>query len=155
MRKKFDMLVSISQHKKHSGFTLIELMITVAIIAILAAVALPSYRQYVIRGNRTAAEAEMMNIANMEQQYLLANRSYTNSLSALSYSAPGSVSTNYTFTDTGNVSLASYLDASCTVAADAGGAPSFVITLSPRGSQSSDGSISLSSTGIKCPAGKW
>jgi type IV pilus assembly protein PilE len=97
-----------------------------------------------------------LNIANMEQQYLLANRSYTNSLSALSYSAPGSVSTNYSFTsDTGNIALASYLDASCAVAADAGGAPSFVITFSPRGAQTSDGAISLSSTGIKCPAGKW
>ncbi len=41
--------------KNNQGFTLIELMITVAVIAILASIALPNYREYVIRTNRTAA----------------------------------------------------------------------------------------------------
>ncbi len=46
-----------------------ELMVTVAIIGILAAIAIPSYRQHVIRGNRAAAQAEMMAIDSLEQQY--------------------------------------------------------------------------------------
>ncbi len=55
---------------KQFGFTFVELMITVAIIGILVAIALPSYRQYILRGNRAAAQAEMMDIANREQQFL-------------------------------------------------------------------------------------
>jgi len=141
--------------KKLSGFTLIELMITVAVIGILAAIALPSYQKYVVRGNRAAAQAAMMDIANRQQQYLLANRAYTNSLAALSYSAPSEVSARYAISDTGNITLSRYLDNSCTVQADSGTVPSFVITFSPSGSQASDGSLYLSSTGMKCPAGKW
>lgn len=144
-------------NKNQSGFTLIELMITVAIVAILAAVALPSYQKYVIRGNRATAKAAMMDIADREQQYLLANRSYTNSLSALSYSAPAAVSGKYTISDTGNVATGQYLDASCAVQTDTGAAPSFVITFTPPtgGPQASDGSLYLSNTGVKCPANKW
>ena len=46
-------------------------MIVVVIIGILAAIALPNYRQYVIRSNRTAAQAQMLEIANRQQQFLL------------------------------------------------------------------------------------
>jgi type IV pilus assembly protein PilE len=143
--------------KIQSGFTLIELMIAVAVIGILAAIALPSYKQYVVRGNRAAAQAEMMDIANREQQYLLVNRGYTNSLSALNYSAPTAVSTKYTVGNTGAVTLGSYLDASCSAVADTGTAPSYVIAFAPvsTGSQASDGTLYLSSTGVKCPSGKW
>lgn len=49
--------------RKQSGITLIELMITVGIVAILTAIAYPSYRQQVLRGNRTEGKAELLEAA--------------------------------------------------------------------------------------------
>ena len=63
--------------KKSSGFTLIELMIVVAIVGILAAVALPSYRDYVIRGKLVEATAQLSDARVKLEQFFLDNRTYT------------------------------------------------------------------------------
>ncbi|MCY1280972.1 Fimbrial protein precursor [compost metagenome] len=127
--------------KHHKGFTLIELMIAVAIVAILAMVAYPSYQQYVIRGKRAAAQAEMMDIANRQQQYLLANRTYASKseLESGGYALSSEVSGNYGY----DISLGS------------GSVPTFTITFTPTGPQASDGALTLDSEGVKTPAGKW
>jgi type IV pilus assembly protein PilE len=62
------------------GFTLIELMIVVAVIALLAAIAYPSYQTYVMKGQRSAAQQLMVDIANKQQQYLLDAKQYTTAL---------------------------------------------------------------------------
>lgn len=137
--------------KNSSGFTLVELMITVAIVAILAGVALPSYQKYVIRGNRAAAQAQMMDIANREQQYFLANRAYAGKteLEGSGYALPGDVGARYDYA----IAVGSVLNSACAVAAST--VPSFVITFTAKGAQQSDGNLTLSSEGVKCPAGKW
>lgn len=131
------------------GFTLIELMITVAVIGILAAIALPSYQQYVIRSKRAAAQAEMMEIANRQHQYLPVNRTYASTIADLGYTLPSEVSAYYA----PSIELGKILSSACATAASA--VPAFVITFTAQGSQSSDGNLLLSSDGTKCPANKW
>src|SRR3954449_11604108 len=65
------------QKSRTSGFSLIEVMISIAIVAILTSIALPSYSSYLVRVNRSAAAQFMMDLANREEQYMMDQRSYT------------------------------------------------------------------------------
>jgi type IV pilus assembly protein PilE len=126
------------------GFTLTELLITVAVLSILIGIAVPSYQQFVIRGKRSAAQAVMMDIANREQQYLLANRTYADkaTLESNGFSLPADVRENYTWD----------------IALGTGPMPSFVITFTGTGAQAEDNSpqpLTLSSSGEKAPPEKW
>lgn len=123
---------------KRNGFTLIELMVVVAILAIVASIAMPLYRDAVRKGNRRAAQSVMMEIANREHQFFVANRSYANT-ALLNYTLPPEVDQNYTFD----------------VTTAAGTPPTFLITFTPIGGQVSDGNLTLNSQGVKTPADKW
>lgn len=59
------------------GMTLIELMIVVAIIAIIASIAIPSYRNYVIRSQRTDATTALLRLAAAQEKFYLQNNTYT------------------------------------------------------------------------------
>lgn len=123
------------------GFTLIELMIVIVVIAVLASIAWPSYLEHVKRGRRASAKATMMDLANREQQYLLANRAYadTAALQASGYSVPSDVSTYYVWA----------------VTLGGGPAPTFTITFTPIGAQLSDGALTLDQSGTRTPIAKW
>jgi len=61
---------------KRKGFTLIELMIVVAIIGIISAIAYPSYEQYVIRSKRNEAMAALTNAVQAMERFRAANFNY-------------------------------------------------------------------------------
>ena len=124
--------------RRPRGLTLIELMITVVIIGILAAVAYPSYMDYVRRGNRSAAQTYMMTIANRQEQYLLTNRSYAATAAALNLAQPPETAGKYTFVVTATTAPLGYSIAATAI-----------------GSQVPDGDLTLSSDGSKTPPDKW
>ena len=129
--------------RRHSekGFTLVELMITVAVIAILASIAIPSYQAYVRRGHRAAAQSYLMDAASRQQQRFVDVRSYAGSYEDLDYAAPAEVAERY----------------GIAVAAVPGPPPGFTVTATAQGPQSGDTCtpLSISNTGQKLPAGCW
>ncbi len=69
--------------KKSTGFSLIELMITVVIIAIVTSIALPSYREHVKRTMRTDATTALLRLAAEQEKFYISNNSYTTDLNEL------------------------------------------------------------------------
>lgn len=95
------------------GFTLIEVMIVTAIVAILAAVALPAYNQYILRGKVTQAFSNLSGFAVSMQQYYQDNRSYVGACTAgttaplpsggdFGYACSNLTATTFTITATGS-----------------------------------------------------
>lgn len=131
-------------NKMAKGFTLIEVLIVVALIGVLAAIAYPSYQNAMVKNRRAAAQSVLADVAQRQQQFLIDSRAYATAITgtgSLNISVPSDVSLYYTL---------SLEVGSSTV-------PSFTATATPLtgSAQAADGALSITSTGVKSPAGKW
>jgi type IV pilus assembly protein PilA len=87
-------------YKKEEGFTLIELMIVIAIIGILAAIAIPQFNAYRARSFNAAANTDLRNAMTAEEGYFTDNDTYTATLSNLTGSYGLTTSSGVTLTIT-------------------------------------------------------
>ncbi len=127
-----------------AGFTIIELMIVVVIVAILGMIAYPAYEDHLRKGRRSAAQNFLADMATRQQQYLLDARQYAvgaGAVAALSMSVPTEVSNFYTVTIN---PAAPTLPPSYTL----------VATPLPGSRQAPDGTLTLDSTGNKTRNGQ-
>lgn len=123
--------------RKNRGFTLIEMVMVVAIIGILVAVAYPSYLNHIKKGRRADAQGYLTQVAQRQQQYLLDARTYAlggTALTDLTMPVPGTVSAFYDVTVT---------PAAATIP------PSFTVTAVPKGQQLDDGTLTIDQAGAK------
>lgn len=121
------------------GFTLIELMITVAIVGILAAIAYPNYTQYVQRGYRAEGIAMVTDAVARMERYFAQNNTYAvPNLAALGYTA------ETTTTSSGKYALS--LSSTPT-------ATTYTLQVAPQGTQAKDtcGNLSIDQAGTKTP----
>ncbi|WP_211453326.1 type IV pilin protein [Collimonas antrihumi] len=117
---------------KPGGFTLIELMVVVAIIAILARVAIPNYRQYVQRGDRAAAMAALLQNGNWMQQQFTINNTYPVAGATLPVpTSPANGTAKY------NISIS------------VGTGPAYKLSAAPTGTADKCGTFTLDNTGAK------
>ncbi|WP_343036097.1 type IV pilin protein [Aromatoleum toluvorans] len=122
------------------GFTLIEVMIVVAIIGILSAVAYPSYQSYLVRANRSVATAHLLDIATRQQQYRLDARTFGALADIGMGTPPSEVSKHYAVSVVGTPS-----------------ATEFTVQAAPTGSQLSQdtkcGTLRINQAGAKSITG--
>jgi type IV pilus assembly protein PilE len=129
--------------RRSAGFTLLELVFAMAVLAILVTIAIPSYQDHLRKGRRAAAETFLIDVGSRQQQYLLDARSYAvgpTALAALNMAVPADVAPFYT------------ISVEPTVATTP---PTYRIVATPvAGSvQASDGVLAIDQAGSKTRAG--
>lgn len=126
--------------KSSRGFTLIEIMITVTIIGILAAVALPAYQNYVLRAGRTEGQAALMDISARLEQYYLGNKTYTTDIAGNLNTNTTTESNRYTIAVAGCPIATCYLITATAVNTQAADATCTTLTLNSSDVKGATGS---------------
>lgn len=124
--------------QRHQGFTLIEIMVVVAIVGLLGALALPSYNEYLRRGHRTQARADLLQAQQWLERAATAAGTYPTALPA-ELTGAGNSAKRYTIGFApGNTNAA------------------YTLTATPRGAQAADrcGTYTLGHAGLRGANGK-
>ena len=122
------------QTKTNTGFTLLELMITVGLLAIVVSLAIPSYSQYVVRSNRSEGIEALLTASACQERLLVRNNAYN-------ANACGGATQNGYYTIAFTASNSNQ---------------NFVATATPQGNQVNDncGTLAISDTGVKVAGGQ-
>ena len=131
---------SVLPGKRQKGFSLLELMIVVVVVGILAAVAYPSYTNYMKRGYRSQAEQLMSEIASKEVQYFLDARAYAANIGTSGGADRLNIPNKDGWTCAATCTNTHY---TVQVTLVAGPPPGFYVTATPQGNQTDDGTLYL------------
>ena len=126
--------------QKSFGFTLIELAVVMAVAAILAAVAIPNYGEYVMRSHRSAVQSFISDVASRQSQFFLDRRNYATTVAALNMAdPPADVTARYTVA----------------IAVVAGPPAAFQVSATPIGTQATDrcGLLTIDQAGNRTAVG--
>lgn len=128
----------VSPAHRVSGFTLVELMIVVAVVAILASIALPSYNESVRKSRRAQAKADMVEYAQIAERFFSVNNTYAGFNATLPARSPREAGSPQRY----GLNFAA-------------NGTTFTITATPTGAQASDrcGTLTINQTGAKTENG--
>ena len=138
----------VSRIRSIAGFTLIELMVTIVIASILAAIAVPAYTSQIRKSRRTEARTALLDLASREERFNSTNSAYTSSLANLGYAGaawPVTVGSGY-------YQITAVVCAAATCGADTGTGAAFLLKAQPLAPQDKDtacGSFTLDNTGLQ------
>lgn len=128
--------------QRMDGFTLIELVVVLTVISLLAVLGWPSYQEHRVRSHRLSAQAQMLEIASRQQQFLLTQGRYASQeqLEASGYQLPDALQPLYAY----RLSLSST-------------PPAYTLYFTPRpgSAQFADAPLSLGSDGQRTPPDRW
>ena len=137
---------------KRRGFSLIELMVVVAIVAIISAFAYPSYQRYVVKAKRSVAQNALLQVADRQQQFFMDNKRYASDMTDLGFPADP-----YIVSDEGSSTVASDLEAVYSMSLSNVTTTTWTVTAAPlHGQLSRDGycgSLSVTHAGTKGKSG--
>ena len=141
-----------SLHPRQAGFTLIELMVVVAIVAIIFAFAFPSYERYIVRAKRAVGQNVLMQVADRQQQFFMDNKSFAANLTNLGFTA-----NPFLIDDDGSSTVAGDPDAVYSVALSNVTATTWTATATPVNGQlsrdTSCGNLTINQAGAKGKSG--